>query len=197
MSNATTTREYRCSNASCAEHLVTRDVPAYESHGRAWPDEGRLACESCGEQMEETPDVIIDEIGRGQLRWPQMERVSGRYGCLLLYTENFGVDESDHADGVSLETRPGAQGTLKAEILKTHQSYHPGDLLRGYRVPRQQLPVGAIITLGYGKQFAENVKDIDCVGVCPLDDPATDWLDPSALYKLYNQTVRLFFEREL
>lgn len=194
---ATTMREYRCANANCAEHLCAQDVPAYEQHGRVWPDEGRLACGSCGEHMEENPDVTTDEIGRGQLTWPRIERVTDRYGCVMLTTPHSGFDESLLSEGLPLQVRPGAQGTLKAEILETRRSHHIGDLFRGYGPPEQPLPVGTIVTLGYGRQFAENVEGIDTVGVWPLHEPTTDWLSPSVLYEVHDQTVRLFFEREL
>ncbi|WP_246370320.1 phosphoadenosine phosphosulfate reductase domain-containing protein [Amycolatopsis echigonensis] len=127
------------------------------------------------------------ELGQGQLWWPRFERQTDRYGTIFLCTG------PDGADYVTFESAPvGSHGWLVAVVLETRPSVHCGDLARGLAptVPA----VGEEITLGSGTVFTEPDPDtglLTAVGLIPDDGRDEDWLDPRALYRCHNQTVRL------
>ncbi len=91
----------------------------------------------------------------------------------------------------------GLPGRLVAEVQATRQSTHVGDLFRGLRPETPE--VGERIVLGEGRLFCQTVdreEGIEAVGCTPEpEDPRdSDWLDPRALYRAHEQTVRLVFE---
>ncbi|WIV57911.1 hypothetical protein [Amycolatopsis nalaikhensis] len=77
-------------------------------------------------------------------------------------------------------------------MLETRPSVHCGDLTRGLAPTTPA--VGEQITLGSGTVFTEPDPDTGlptAVGLVPDDGRDEDWLDPRALYRCHNQTVRL------
>ncbi|SFQ74430.1 hypothetical protein SAMN05421810_1185 [Amycolatopsis arida] len=138
----------------------------------------------------ESPEhAAVVELGRGQLWWPRFERQTDRYGTVLLCT---GPDGEDYA---SFESAPvGTRGQLVAVVLETRPSVHCGDLARGLAPTTPA--VGEEITLGAGTVFTETDPDTGrptAIGMAPDDGRDEDWLDPRALYRCHNQTVRLEF----
>lgn len=127
------------------------------------------------------------KLGQGQLWWARFERQSDRYGSVFLLT---GPDDEDY---VSFEFAPvGRRGRLVAVVLHTRRSGHCGDLDRGLAPSTPE--VGEEITLGTGTLFTDDDSDTrasTAVGVKPDDGRTTAWLDPRALYRCHNQTVRL------
>jgi hypothetical protein len=84
----------------------------------------------------------------------------------------------------------GAYGTLVAQVSETvtRKSYHVGDLFRGIFPVTPDL--GEVVTLGKGRLTQESPCQI---GLKPLADVTSDWLDPNALYRVHDQTVTLWF----
>jgi hypothetical protein len=84
----------------------------------------------------------------------------------------------------------GQRGRLVAEVLATRPSTHPGDLFHGWHPTTPE--VGERIQLGVGTLFFEELWEV--AGLRPDDGRETFWLDPPALYRAHEQTVRLVFE---
>jgi hypothetical protein len=135
------------------------------------------------EHSEETATI---ELGQGQLWWPRLERQTDRYGTVFLL---IGPDAEDY---VSFENAPvGRPGQLVAVVVETRRSGHCGDIARALAPTTPT--VGEEITLGAGTLFTDTDADlgVPTVGLAPADHRDTDWLDPRALYRCHNQTVRL------
>lgn len=131
------------------------------------------------------------ELGRGQLTWFRDERISDRYGAVYL---DSGDPDAPSAD-LAPEPPNGTPGRLVALVLETRHSEHIGDMFRGLRPSTPAR--GDVIVLGAGALFREDEEEdghtCHKVGLEPRDGRKTDWLDPQALYRLHEQTVRLFF----
>lgn len=99
----------------------------------------------------------------------------------------------DAEDYVSFENAPvGQPGRLVAVVVETRRSGHCGDIARSLAPVTSS--VGEEITLGAGTLFTDSDADLGVptvVGLAPDDHRDTDWLDPRALYRCHNQTVRL------
>jgi len=140
---------------------------------------------------EHSEEAATIELGQGRLWWPRFERQSDRYGTVFLLT---GPDAEDY---VSFENAPvGRPGQLVAVVVETRRSGHCGDIARALAPTTPT--VGEEITLGAGTLFTDTDTDTDAdlgvptaVGLAPADHRDTDWLDPRALYRCHNQTVRL------
>jgi hypothetical protein len=130
--------------------------------------------------------VDVTTIGTGLLSWHRAERVSDRYGSVNLYDG----EDFDHEAPLDL-TPVGQVGTLVAHVLDIRDSAHIGDLFRGFGPSTPE--VGDVITLGAGRLFVDNDSDGTSVGLEPLDGRDSDWLDPTQLYRVHSQTVRLDF----
>jgi hypothetical protein len=136
---------------------------------------------------EHTEDAETIQLGLGQLWWPRSERQTDRYGTVFLLT---GPDADTY---VPFENAPvGQRGRLVAVVVETRRSGHCGDIARSLAPTTPT--VGEEITLGTGTLFTETDTDLGeptAVGLVPDDHRDTDWLDPRALYRCHNQTVRL------
>ncbi|TSC81145.1 MAG: phosphoadenosine phosphosulfate reductase [Parcubacteria group bacterium Gr01-1014_19] len=125
----------------------------------------------------------MQELGTGVLSWNKSERVSDRYGSVIL------TPSPDNEKSISLiQVNAGRRGRLVVIVKETRQSRHIGDLFHGVfpKTPK----VGQKITLGEGSLFFEDGG----VGLHPDDGRGTQWLDICALYKAHEQTVTLCFE---
>jgi hypothetical protein len=139
-------------------------------------------------------------IGEGVLTWDASERISDRYGAVFLMNDGDSLHEPSGYVLIPDDVPVGMPGWLVAEVVATRQSTHVGDVFRGLRP--QTPEVGERIVLGRGRLFRQTVdRDsphpvIEAVGLAPedVDDRDTDWLDPRALYRAHEQTVRLTFE---
>ena len=146
-----------------------------------------------------TPEHVplVHVFGSGTFGWPAVERRSDRYGFVGLW-RNTGSEETVALDDVDPDDVFPAdlRGSLVAEVLETRASGHTGDLFRGVGPGRENGPaVGDRVVLGAGI-LRQAVTDWgqELVGLEPGDGRETDWLDPEALYRVHNQTVRLVFE---
>jgi len=138
-------------------------------------------------------------IGEGVLTWRRRERIFDRYGAVSLMAEG-GNSLAASVQYVTLErAAEGQRGRLEAHVLATRQSTHVGDLFRHFSPSTPE--VGEVVCLGGpGTLFFEQHDDDDpsywAVGLRPDDDREVDWLDPRALYRAHEQTVRLVFVGE-
>jgi hypothetical protein len=137
-------------------------------------------------------------IGEGVLTWHPYERRTDRYGTVFLMTSGDSLHEPSGYVPIPDDAPLGLPGRLVAEVTATRQSTHVGDLFRGLHP--QTPDVVERIVLGEGRLFCHTVESgdpypaIEAVGLAPEDDRDTDWLDPRALYRAHEQTVRLVFE---
>lgn len=132
------------------------------------------------------------DLGTGVLSWPAAERRSDRYGTVMLCT-----DAGETTSGyVNPAARPvGQRGRLVAEVLETRESFHIGDMFRGFYP--ETPAVGETVVLGDGTFFVESTDwGAVLMGLRPDDSRHSDWLDPKALYRTHDQTVRLTFVPE-
>lgn len=145
-------------------------------------------------------------LGEGRLNWTRYERIGDRYGAVMLQTAGGdfdGLHEAADARYAAFEDAPfGRRGRLVAEVVETRPSPHIGDLFHGFEPGGAT--VGARIVLGEGTLF-DALREHDPrgygwerefpgVGLFPDDGRDTFWLDPKALYRCHEQTVRLDFE---
>lgn len=138
------------------------------------------------------PQSVV--LGEGRLSWTRSERIGDRYGAVMLMRDG---DSLNAPSGyLSMNEAPVGQfGRLVATILETRESTHIGDLFRGLFTPDDQ-SIGEVVVLGEGELFREVVtsESIPVVGLRPADARVSDWLNPQALYRCHEQTVRLSFE---
>lgn len=142
--------------------------------------------------MDNTTNDTAIELGTGVLTWPGGERRTDRYGTVMLATDP-GTLTTEPAGYINPPAPPtGRRGTLVAEILGTRRSDHIGDIFRG--IFPETPEVGERIELGTGTFFTEPT-DFGAVlmGLRPDVPRDSDWLNPKALYRAHEQTVRLLF----
>lgn len=134
--------------------------------------------------------VTATTLGEGVLNWSRYERIGDRYGAIHLSTQPWGETYATWEDAPA-----DTKGTIVAHILATRQSGHIGDIARG--IGPSMPEVGEEITLGTGILFTEMDDGVPRIGVEPDDGREHDWMDPRALYRCHNQTVRLEFRPEV
>jgi hypothetical protein len=140
---------------------------------------------------EESNATII--LGEGALTWPRGERVSDRYGTVGLMApgQSYGDYLANYAFVDVHQVPEGERGQLRATVLETRDSGHIGDLFRGLFPTTPE--VGEVIFLGAGTVFYEDDDGAPYIGLQPDEARSSDWLDPAALYRVHEQTVRLEF----
>lgn len=128
-------------------------------------------------------------IGTGVLNWDRHERVSDRYGTIVLYAN----PEQSIASPLNTDFFKQT-GILVARVIQTRKSPHIGDIARGLfpTTPTED----QLIQLGQGQLFFERIEQIQSVGLRPFDGREFDWLDPRALYQCHFQTVELLLFQE-
>ena len=132
-------------------------------------------------------------IGTGALTWRREERLTDRYGSVMMDTHSsFDQQIADKATLylATIKKYCGQYGQLVCEVLETRKSTHIGDLHRDIKPSTPE--VGDMITLGTGKLFHEHRDGVDNVGL--VGNRETDWLNPRMLYRVHEQTVNLYFE---
>jgi len=126
----------------------------------------------------------MQEIGTGVLDWDREERISDRYGLVVLFDA-----PNDPRRPIPLRHgSEGKYGRLVAIVRETRDSSHIGDLF--HNVFPSTPDLGQTVVIGEGTLFFMGNR----VGLTPEDNRRTLWLDIHALYRVHNQTVTLFFE---
>jgi hypothetical protein len=132
------------------------------------------------------------DLAIGILSWPRFERVTDRYGTVMIGESLDGVKDTARPHCKTFTVPAGEHGALCAEVLESRASRHIGDIVRGFYP--HQTPRGSIRLLGRGRLFTETTEDgSQTVGVQPDDGRESDWMNPRVLYDLHEHTVRLFF----
>src|SRR6267142_6535668 len=128
------------------------------------------------------------KLGTGVLTWHPSERRSDRYGTVWLIDSSDGVilESAVHVPLVNLP-QTGTAGKLFVRVLEARKSHHIGDLFRG--IFPSTPASGETIVLGEGSFFKEQSDE---VGLRPVEERRSDWLDPNALYRAHDQTVELY-----
>lgn len=135
-------------------------------------------------------------IGIGMLTWCAGERRADTYSRVWLMPEGTGNFEhmiSNRVDDDVAKTLVGKTGKLIANVIKTRESHHIGDMFHG--IFPETPEVGEEVVLGEGVFEANNTYNIFTVGVRgePID-PDEEWvMDPRKLYRVHDQTVELYF----
>lgn len=120
------------------------------------------------------------ELGTGRLGWTTGERHTERWGAVHLTAR-----EDDPESYLTFPDAPiGTVGVLQAVIVEI--------LWVPWRVD-DPVVAGEEITLGTGELVMEMYRDIETIGVRPLDGRKEDWMDCHALYRCKNHRVRLEF----
>jgi hypothetical protein len=126
----------------------------------------------------------MEEIGTGVLDWDREERISDRYGSVMLIDR----PQSSRKPLSLRRSNEGKHGQLLAVVREVHESAHIGDLF--HEVYPSKPNVGDIILLGEGTLFFV----ADRVGLLPDDNRSNLWLDIHELYRVHSQNVTLFFD---
>lgn len=126
------------------------------------------------------------KLGAGVLSWSRDERVSDRYGAVMLMTESHTPSPIRNCGLIG-----GEKGRLVVQIAETRKSTHIGDLCRGL-VPTTP-KVGQLIELGSGTLFFDSCDNYQTIGLRPSRARDSDWLNPHALYNCHEQVVSLWF----
>lgn len=140
-----------------------------------------------------TADAVI-VLGEGVLSWPNMERVSDRYGVVDLAHELDG-DTYVIFDEVTTQTR----GALVAVVLDVLDEWAFEDRY-GMGALYVRPAVNEAVPLGTGTLFTEEFASMHgdrpgriLVGVQPDDGRDERWLNPAELARVHHQRVRLEF----
>ncbi len=135
-------------------------------------------------------------IAHGVFTWHGAERRSDRYGT-------FAIDTTPYNNTITVpamvdptvESLEGERVQIQVEVVEARDSGHIGDLFRGIFPTTPE--VGTVIDLGEGVLFIErNDWSVGGMmfGLLPDDDREVDWFDPHKLYRLHDQTVKVYME---
>lgn len=126
-------------------------------------------------------------LASGVLTWPAHERRSDRYGSVRL-----SANLNDDAAAVDLPLEHcGRYGRLLVQVLENRPSRHIGDLF--HMIFPTTPAVGDWIILGEGILFDGSDEFGAAIGLEPVSERSSFWLDPHQLYKVHDQTVDLYF----
>lgn len=128
------------------------------------------------------------KLGEGFLNWHRAERITDRYGAIMLFKD---ANPEDDANTIALTSvEESTYGELFVVIKETRESHHIGDWARGLypSTPKQ----GSRLSLGKGTLFFDEHNQ---VGLKPTDGRDHDWLNPRNLYKAHEQLVELYFRK--
>lgn len=128
-------------------------------------------------------------LGKGVFGWSPDERRTDRYGSVSLWEKGESEGAIDVPAGIV-----GTRGSLEAVVEIPQESYHIGDIARGFS---PSLPLaGDRVVLGYGTAFVNWRYGQPHIGLEPDDDRDTDWLNPQVLYRIVHSIVSLYFVPE-
>lgn len=136
-------------------------------------------------------------IATGIFMWDSPERREQRYGYFSCANKTFDKDVTVQPTfNMSRASRwRGQKVKITAKIVAARPSGHAGDL---YLNILPSMPeVGEEIVLGVGTfDYRENpyTDDQMDMGIMPADGRDKYWLDPHILYRLHDQTVKIYGE---
>lgn len=140
----------------------------------------------------------MDQIGYGILTWGREERVTGRYGSIALTHQNYfdSVTRSAILDTANLRVMEGQRVRLKVVIVEARDSGHCGDLF--LEIFPSKPEIGEEIELGIGvlQLTSSGIPGGGTdIALKPEDGRDHFWMDPRKLYRVHDQTVRLYIEK--
>lgn len=128
-------------------------------------------------------------LGWGILGWPKSEKLTGRYGIILL-SEPTGSGQPARLENTS--KIKGIAGKVIAEVIETRKTTYLGDLHKGLFPKTPE--IGEEIELGRG--FLEANTKTAIISLHPTESRRKQLFDPEALHKAYDQTVILYFIKD-
>lgn len=138
---------------------------------------------------------MAKEIGQGIFMWTGDERRSNRYGGFFLADSTFDdsvVVKTELAIG-ELNKFVGSRVKLTALVIENRESGHIGDHFLG--VFPSKPDVGESIVIGIGDLVFEHMYEKEIFVLKPQDKREELWLDPRTLFRLHDQTVKIFIEQ--
>lgn len=135
-----------------------------------------------------------DEVGLvGYFGWGRDDRVSGRYGGITLSS----APQIEPTEDLSTMSHfLGRRVRIRALVLETGDTSHPGDLIRGHE-PSKTMP-GTSVELGVGYVMAlTDLYGVPTIVFCRQErmGHSEEWIDPKQLYRLIDHKVGLLVER--
>lgn len=137
-------------------------------------------------------------IGTGILGWDGFERRSGRYGSIVLDNEGFEGNGKGTIKAV-IEVDPAMQlsdkrARVTVEVVEPRDSAHAGDGFLKLKPTRPDK--GETVDLGVG------IFSLERAGFAlgwafqlrPGDNRPEQWMDPRKLFRLHDQTVKVYVE---
>lgn len=161
------------------------------------PDHPQPASQPASQPAPAPTDAPVMVLGEGVLSWPNMERVSDRYGVVDLLHDPHGDDCV-----IFEEITTPMRGALVAVLLDVLDEW-PFQDQHGLGASYQRPAVNEPVVLGAGTLFTEEFASMHgdrpgrvLAGVRPDDGREERWLDPAALGRVHHQRVRLEFHPE-
>lgn len=134
-------------------------------------------------------------VMRGILTWNATERRSNRYGSIHTADTNFNQDVTadQEYDLLRLRKLRHQRVRITCEVVETRASGHCGDRFLGIMPTTPN--VGDVIELGVGTlDYVDGLDGMPDIILKPRDGRKQFWIDPHLLYRLHDQTVRVYIE---
>lgn len=132
-------------------------------------------------------------VASGIFMWTASERRSNRYGAFFITAKNYeGTATVKPAlEEMRIATHLDHEVLITCVVDEARESGHIGDLFLGIQPSMPK--VGETIALGVGVLRAGKADTGDMTLILqPIDGREELWIDPRKLYRLHDQTVRVF-----
>lgn len=138
----------------------------------------------------------MNQIGYGILTWDRGERVTARYGAIFLGRKDYkeAVSCAAMVDTDNLRVLEGKRVRLKAVVVEARNSGHCGDFFLNIMPSKPE--VGEEVEIGVGVLGLDPCSESPgpAMSLQPEDGREHLWIDPRKLYRLHDQTIRLYIE---
>jgi len=134
-------------------------------------------------------------IATGIFMWDSSERRSDRYGRFYCGSETYSAKDKvlPTFESEAAKALMGKRVRITVEVVAARESGHIGDIFHGISPMKPEK--GDIIDLGVGTfDVGRNYNDDPDIGLCPNDGRGNWWINPHQLFKLHDQTVKVFVE---
>ncbi len=140
-------------------------------------------------------NIKNDPVAYGIFTWDSQERRSNRYGSILVANTNYNQDAptASGCDVERLDKLRHKRVRITCEVVAIRASGHAGDRFLGIMPTTPN--VGEVIELGVGTLDCQDGFDGSPeISLRPNDGRKQFWIDPRILYRLHDQTVRVYIE---
>ena len=134
-------------------------------------------------------------LASGVFGWDSTERRSNRYGSVHISDTPYDEGPTDEVffDLDTIAKLKGERVNLTVEVITARESGHIGDLF--LKVFPSTPDVGEVVDLGVGILDSANGYDgSPDIILKPNDGRRELWIDPRKLYRLHDQTVKVYAE---